>query len=348
MFPGIAIANELTSRVRDVEIRFVVGHGKMDAEILPRYGYPVERLDIEGLKGRGFTKGAMVMMKLPKSLCQGLSIIRKFKPGVVLGMGGYSAGPMCLMAKVMGVPTAIHEQNSYPGLTNRLLARIVDRVFISFEASRKHLASREVFLTGTPIRPEMVSGPGVSLGEQEPFTVLAVGGSQGAQAINTSFVEALAYLHRQGRSLGVIHQTGKEDHERVLRAYRERGLTGEVLPFIDRMADAYHRSHLVISRAGASTIFELAALGKPSILIPYPYAANMHQDTNAQTLVQGEAAEMIPQRDLTGEKLGQMVLRYMEDPSALMRMGEQARKLGRPSAARSIVDQLLEMVKPGA
>jgi UDP-N-acetylglucosamine--N-acetylmuramyl-(pentapeptide) pyrophosphoryl-undecaprenol N-acetylglucosamine transferase len=345
LFPGIAVAEELSARVGQAEVHFVVGRGKMDVQILPRYGYPVERLDIEGLKGRGLKKGGRVITKLPKSFFQAWSILREWKPKVVLGMGAYSAGPICLAAKMMGIPTAIHEQNSYPGLTNRMLARYVDRVFISFEESRKHLASKQVVLTGTPIRPEMVPDSHKSKSTQEPFTVLVVGGSQGARAINDAFVEALAFLRSQGKHPRVIHQTGGEDHSHMMKLYREKNLTGEVLPFIHQMAEAYLRSNLVIGRAGASTIFELASLGRQAILIPYPFAANRHQDTNARTLVQRGAAEMISQDQLTGERLGRIIMGYMEDPSALQRMGEKAKGFGRRDAARVIVDQLLEMAR---
>lgn len=343
IFPGIAVARELEGRFRETEILFVVGHRKMESDLLTRHGYRAKAIDVEGLKGRGWKKGISVMVKLPKSILQSASIIKEFSPHLVLGMGGYSAGPVCLAARLMGIPTAIHEQNSYPGLTNRLLSRVVDRVLISFEESRTHFRVNSVVLTGNPIREELFSEGKVAPEDKSEFTILIVGGSQGAKAINEIFAAALAFLNTRGRKPKVIHQTGKKDHERVVEDYRQRELTGELLPFIRDMTTAYQQADLVVSRAGATTIFELAALGKPSILIPYPYATNQHQEINARSLVQAGGAEMIRQSELTPEGLAQVLLKYIEDPSTLKKMGERVRTIARPDAAKVIVDQLAEM-----
>jgi len=345
LFPGIAVARELERRFENAGILFVVGRQRMEPEILARYGYEVTSIDVEGLKGRGWKKGVAVMVKLPRSVFQSASIIKEFSPALVLGMGGYSAGPVCLSARFMGIPTAIHEQNSYPGLTNRLLSRFVDRAFISFEESRVHLKGGAVLLAGNPVRDELFSGRGSGHEDREKFTVLIVGGSQGARAINAAFAEALAYLYSRGRALDVIHQTGKTDYGRVLEDYRNRGLKGELTPFIQDMAAAYNRANLVVSRAGATTISELAALGKPCILIPYPYSTNQHQEFNAHSLVRAGGAQMIRQSDLTGEGMAHVLMKYMDDRSALEAMGKQARKIGRRDAAKVIADQLVKMVK---
>lgn len=345
LFPGIAIARELERRFEKTEILFVAGRQRMESEILSRYGYRATSIDVEGLKGRGWKKGLAVMFKLPKSFFQSVSVIKEFSPALVLGMGGYSAGPMCLAAKFMGIPTAIHEQNSYPGLTNRLLSRLVDRVFISFEESRVHLKARSLLLTGNPVRHELFSDLDIGPEDREKFTILVVGGSQGARAINMTFAEALAYLNSKGRNPEVIHQTGERDYGRVVEDYRNRGLKGELVPFIQDMTTAYNRANLVVSRAGATTIFELAALGKPSILIPYPYATNQHQEVNARSLVRAGGAEMISQSDSTGGGMAHLLMKYMDDRSALEEMGKRARNMGRRDAAKVIVDQLVEMTK---
>ncbi len=344
LFPGIAVAKELERRFENSEILFVAGRQRMEAEILSRYGYQVRSINIEGIKGRGWKKGGSVLFKLPRSFFQSAAIIKEFLPALVLGMGGYSAGPICLSAKFMGIPTAIHEQNSYPGLTNRLLSRFVDRVFISFEESRAHFKGGARFLTGNPVRDELFSNSGLEPEDHEKFTVLVVGGSQGARAINEAFAEMLEYLSIEGRHLQVIHQTGETDYSRVVEDYGDRGLKGEMVPFIQDMTTAYGRADLVVSRAGATTIFELAALGKPSILIPYPYATNKHQEINARSLVQAGGAEMISQSDLTGEAMARILMKYMDDRSALEKMGERAQKMGRRDAAKVIVDQLVEMI----
>jgi UDP-N-acetylglucosamine--N-acetylmuramyl-(pentapeptide) pyrophosphoryl-undecaprenol N-acetylglucosamine transferase len=345
LFPGIAIARELEKRFEEKEILFVVGHRRMESGLLARYGYRVTSIDVEGLKGREWKKGFSVMVKLPKSIFQSASIIKKFSPSLVLGVGGYSAGPVCLTARFMGIPTAIHEQNSYPGLTNRLLSRCVDRIFISFEESRAHFKVNSVFLTGNPVRDELFSHARMEPGGRKTFTILVVGGSQGAIAINKSFAETLEYLNAKGRNPAVIHQTGEADYERVVKDYRDRGLRADLLPFIQDMAAAYNRADLVVSRAGATTIFELAALGKPSILIPYPYASNQHQVINASTLAGAGGAEMILQSDLNAETLAQVLIKYMDDPSALKKMSTHTKEMAHPNAAKVIVDHLLEMIK---
>ncbi len=345
LFPGIAVARKLETMFEKPGILFVVGRKRIESEILSRYGYKVASIDVEGLKGRGWRKGLKVLIKLPKSIFQSGSLIKDFSPALVLGMGGYSAGPVCLAARFLGLKTAIHEQNSYPGLTNRLLSRIVDRVFISFEESSQGFKKRSTFLTGNPVRDELFTSGGKEAEDRNRFTILVVGGSQGARAVNRAFVESLEYLNGMGKYPEVIHQTGKIDYKQVLLEYKEKNLKGEVVPFIEDMVGAYYHANLVVSRAGATTIFELAASGKPSVLIPYPHAANNHQEINALSLVRAGGAEMIRQKDLTGEGMAHVLSKYMDDLQALDEMGKNAQKIGMPDAAKVIVDQLLQMVK---
>lgn len=343
LFPGIAVAKELEKRFENPQILFVVGRQRMETEILSRYGYGIKAISVEGIKARGWKKGLAVLSRLPKSFLQSLSILKEFSPNFVLGVGGYSSGPFCLAARFKGVPTAIHEQNSFPGITNRLLSGFVDRVFTSFEESHAYLKGRLKFLTGNPVREELFSNIANTEHGSENFTVLIVGGSQGATAINRAFTEAFKYLNDRGKSLSVIHQTGKADFRRVQQDYREKELQGELTPFIEDMAGAYGRADLVVGRAGATTIFELAAVGKPSVLIPYPFATNQHQAINARSLVRVGGAEMILQADLTGETLAHVLIKYMDDRETLNKMGEQAAKMARKNAAKQIVDHLLEM-----
>jgi len=280
-----------------------------------------------------------------------MKIIRDFKPSFVMGVGGYSAGPFCLAAKLLGVPTAIHEQNSYPGLTNRLLARVVDRIFISFAESAPYF--KKSILTGNPVRRELLLPPQDSLPPDhnflvKPGTVLVVGGSQGAKAINEAFVKAYGILKKSGKKIAFIHQTGQHDYKRVLEGYRDEGveareLEANVFPFIKDMGSAYHRADMVVSRAGATTLFELAALGKPSILIPYPHAANGHQETNARSLARSGGAKVMIQKDLTPEGLANTLSTYMDHPQQLLKMGEAARTFSRPDADRIIADQNVKL-----
>ena len=340
LFPGIAVAREIQSRYRNAGILFVIGRKRMETGILSHYQFRTESIDIQGLKGQGLKKGSNVLMGIPRSILQSAAIARRFSPSVVLGVGGYSSGPFCLAAKVMGIPTAIHEQNSYPGLTNRLLARMVDRTFISFSACEPFLKSKRTVLTGNPVRKELLEGAEKRAEDKDAFHVLVVGGSQGARAVNEAFVETLIQFKQAGRSVLVIHQSGEIDFERVRKAYADGGLSGEVIPFIQEMAKAYGFADMVVARAGATTIFELAALGKPSVLIPYPFAANNHQETNASALVDIGGAEMLHQKDLNGESLRRVLTKYMEDRAALREMGERAGRIYRPDAAKRIVDEL--------
>ena len=345
LFPGVAVAQEIVRRFEGAEILFVTGRRKMESEVLRKTGFRQRSIAVEGMKGRGLLKGAWVTLKLPWSLLESLWILRGFSPHLVLGVGGYSAGPVCLAARVMGVPSAIHEQNSFPGVTNRLLCRVVDRVFISFEESRKHFSGGSIFLTGNPIRPEFVTAETRTGEKGGVFTVAVVGGSQGARAINEAVVEALALLKERKRPCRVIHQTGDLDYEKTVALHRAKGLEALVMPFIQDMAGVYREADLVVSRAGAGAVFEMAAMGKPSLLIPYPFAANRHQETNARFLVEAGAAEMILQENLTGEVLADRLVKWMEGRAALEKMGQAARRVSKPDAAQKIADLLLEMVR---
>ena len=345
LFPGVAIAKEIAQRYRAADICFVIGRRRMESEILTRLGFHQQSIHVEGIKGRGLKKGIKVMMMLPYSFFQSLSILKKFAPHLVIGVGGYSAGPVCLAARFMGTPTAIHEQNSFPGLTNRLLCRVVHRVFLSFEESRQYFPGGTLYLTGNPVRQELLEQEKDSQKREDRFTILVVGGSLGARAINRAFVAALQILKDQGKEPLVIHQSGETDYARVVEDYEQRELEGRVTPFIEDMAKAYHQADVVVSRAGATTVSELAALGKPAILVPYPFAANRHQETNALMLAEVGGAEMILEQDLRGENLAELLIKYMDQRSVLEEMGKQAAKVGRPDAAKRIVDHLEEMRK---
>ena len=345
LFPGVAVAKEISRRFEGTEILFVTGKRKMESEVLQKAGFRQASIAVEGIKGRGLLKGAWVALKLPWSFLQSLWILRGFAPHLVLGVGGYSAGPLCLAARVMGVPSAIHEQNSFPGVTNRLLCRVVNRVFISFEGSRRHFSGGSIHLTGNPIRAEFVTSETRLPRNGKPFTLAAVGGSQGARAINDVFVEAMGLLKNRNRSCRIINQTGEPDYERIAGLYREQGIEAEVRPFIQDMAGVYREADLVVSRAGAGAAFEMAAMGKPSLLVPYPFAANHHQEANARFLAEAGAAEMILQETLTGEALADRLVNFMEDRAALEKMGQAAKSVSKPDAAQRIADLLLEMVR---
>jgi UDP-N-acetylglucosamine--N-acetylmuramyl-(pentapeptide) pyrophosphoryl-undecaprenol N-acetylglucosamine transferase len=347
LFPGLATAREWMRRHPDARVLFVTGDRPMEARILEKSGYKRVSIRIRSLKGRGWKGGLATLTGLPGAFFQSRATLKRFSPRVVLGVGGYSSGPVCVAARTLDVPTAVHEQNSIPGLTNRLLSRIVDRVFISFEESAERFAGGRRVYTGNPVREELLgSGPGVK-GPGEPLDLLAVGGSQGARAVNTALAYALLILKRRGRVVRVVHQTGEQDFERVLGIYTDKGIQGVVTPFIDDMARAYHDADLVLGRAGASTVTELAALGKASILVPYPYAADDHQTANARALADSGGAVLLRQKDLTASRLADLLEKYDQDREALARMASRAGEKGRPGAARAIVTQLEDMMGVG-
>ena len=345
LFPGVAVGKEILDRYPKSEILFVTGGRKIESHILTVTGFKHASINVEGIKGRGWINAIKVMAKLPYGFAQCVSIIKRLSPHLVFGVGGYCAGPVCLAAWIMRIPTAVHEQNSFPGLTNRLLSMIVDKVFISFESSRDYFSGGSVFLTGNPIRHEFLEQKEAPRKTEKRFSILVTGGSQGAIAINKTFVAALEIVKGRGKDPLVIHHTGDEDFDRVVQDYRERGLRADIRPFILDMQSAYCQADIFLGRAGAGTIFELAALGKPSILIPYPHAANNHQEANAQALAKVGGTEIIPQEEFSAKRLADLLIKYMDNRIALKKMGEQARKVARPDAAQVIVDHLEEMMR---
>ncbi len=286
----------------------------------------------------------MALFKLPLSLFQSMSIIRRVSPDIILGVGGYSSGPLCLAGRLMGVPVVIHEQNSYPGLTNRLLSRVADRVFISFEESRRYFSSGTIVLTGNPVRDVFKGGAKPLATEKDTLTIFVTGGSQGAVAVNTLFMDALNIMKEQSVMTEVIHHTGHLDYERVKNEYERRGLKGLITPFIDNMRDAYEQADIFIGRAGAGTIFEVAAMGRAAILIPLPGSANNHQESNAMALVRAGGAVMMSQHELNGKKMAQKLMELKDDRAALIKMGLSSMEVARVDAAKAIVDEMCKLI----
>ena len=344
LFPGIAIAGELRKKFGEIDILFVVGRKKMEKEIIHRAGFETRSIVVEGMLGKGVIGGIRALFKVLISSIQSLILLGAFKPRVVVGVGGYSSGPVCLIARFLGIPTVIHEQNSFPGFTNRILARLVDKVFISFEESRKYFKKGTLLLTGNPVRDELLRPSLAPENGQERFIIFVVGGSQGAQSINRAIVSALKDLKEDDLFPLVIHQAGEKDCEKVRDDYRALGLDGDVRPFIEDMASAYARADLVICRAGATTIAELAVLGKPSVLIPYPYAAHHHQEMNARALVDVGGADMILERDLDGDSLAGKIRRYMQNRAELKRMSSLVLEAAQPRAKEVIVEELTKLL----
>ena len=349
LFPGIAIAQEFMARNSQNEIVFVSTGNQLEKRILDKMNFALARVSVEGIKGRGLWNQTKSICKLPRGIYQAIRILSRFEPDLVVGLGSYSAGPVVLAARLLGVKIALHEQNILPGITNRVLARFADMIFVSFEDTKARLASPRSKFTGNPVRQAILNGSRQLKSEdaaeagQKPFTILIIGGSQGAHRINLTVVEALNHLH-QTDDLYIFHQTGAADEKMVQDAYARREVASTVQSFFDDMAPLYQCADLIICRAGATTVAEITAIGKAVIFIPFPYAADDHQTLNAASLTKKGAAEMILEKDLTAKMLGEKIEYYAFHPDALGEMARKAGESGNPNAARDIVDQCYALV----
>jgi UDP-N-acetylglucosamine--N-acetylmuramyl-(pentapeptide) pyrophosphoryl-undecaprenol N-acetylglucosamine transferase len=338
LFPGMAVAEELVARGH--EVRFVGTARGIEARAVPQAGYALDLIDVGGLKGGGVGGLIKGLFRVPRALLQSWSLMRKHKPDLVIGVGGYASGPFVLAAALSGRPTAILEQNSVPGVTNRMLGRVVGAVFGAFDAAAKFFPAKKYRIVGNPVRKKVREKLASADTEARHHSVLVVGGSQGAHAVNELMCEAMQLLHKEGRAPSLVHQSGEKDAPELERRYREAGVAVEVKPFIDDMAAAYRAAALVVCRAGASTLAELTALGLPSILIPFPQAADDHQTVNARELAEKGAAKLLVQKDTTPAELARVMRELLDDPAQLERMGQAARALGRPNAHAQIADAL--------
>ena len=338
LYPGIAVAEEV--RARGGEVLFVGTARGIEAKAVPAAGYPLELLEVSGLKRMGLVKTVQGLARVPVALARSLGIVRRFKPDVVLGVGGYASGPMVLAAALARYPTAIQEQNSVPGFTNRTLGRFVRAVLVAFEEARRYFPARKVVLTGNPVRRRFVERAAGQA--QSGGTLLVVGGSQGARAVNDLVLGAAEVLAAQGALPPLVHQTGTADAERCQDRYRALGLAERVTvrPFIEDMAAALGEAQLVVGRAGALTLAELAIVGRPAVLIPLPTAADDHQSKNAAAFAAAGAAVVLPQADATGATLAATLAPLLADPPRRLQMAQAMRTLARPTAAADVVQQL--------
>ena len=343
LFPGIAIAEAFTEREAGNEVLFIGTERGIEVRVLAGGKFALKTIRALPLKGRSFLEKIKALGTLPLALSEALSVLREFRPQIVLGVGGYASGPALLAALLLGIKRAIHEQNMVPGMTNRILRGFSQRIFVSFEETKRYFPGKKTIVTGNPIRKEFLF---CSANRQKTgkFTVLIFGGSAGAHRINEAMMDALPSLHGIDSSLRFIHQTGREDLEFVSKGYEKEGFDALVKPFFEDMVTQYHGSDLVICRAGASTLSELAVCGKGAILIPYPYAAHQHQLINSRRLVDLGAARMVEDKELTGQSLAQAILHIYSHPEELRRMEEAIRQVARPKAAHDIVDHCYALV----
>lgn len=343
VFPGLAVASEIARRDPSSEIVFVGTERGLEARIVPKAGYGFECLRVGGLKGVSVGTRLATLAALPASVWQSFSLLRRYRPQVVLGVGGYASGPTMLAAALAGYPTVLFEPNAQPGLANRLLRPVVKHAAVNFEEAERYFGAKAV-RTGCPVRPEFI---GLRRREHRPpFNILIFGGSQGALAINQAMLEALDFFRVRAEELFFVHQTGEKDYNAVRVGYARRGVRAEVLAFIDNMAERFAAADLIISRAGAVTVAELTAAGKAALLIPFPHATDQHQLRNARALERAGAARVIEQSALDAERLAREVFDLMDHPKEIEAIEQNARRLGRPDAAARIVDLLEKVRRP--
>ncbi len=340
VFPALAVADELRRRRPATEFLFVGTEKGLEARVVPAAGYPLRTLPAAGVKGLSLGSKLRGVALLPSSLWGSHHLLREFRPHVVFGTGGYASGAAMLMAALEGYPTVLFEPNAEPGLTNRLLAPLVRRAAVGYEATARRWGAKAVH-TGSPVRAEFIALPPKD--HRPPFTLLIFGGSRGSLAINRAVVDALDRLLAAGLPLRFIHQSGEADYDAVRVAYAKRKVAAEVLPFINDMPHRLAEADLVICRSGAITVAELTSSGRAAILVPFPQATDQHQLRNAEALAAAGAARLLEQTALTPERLAQEVLDLLQHPERLTAIEAAARRMAVPHSATRIAD-LIESV----
>ncbi|MGM0501657.1 MAG: undecaprenyldiphospho-muramoylpentapeptide beta-N-acetylglucosaminyltransferase [Bacillota bacterium] len=354
IYPGLAVARGLKARNQETEISFVGTADGLESDIVPKAGY-----DLKTIKAQGFTRRLSFQLvkavaKTGVGVLESYGIIKNFKPDLVLGTGGYVCGPIVLAAALQNIPTMVHEQNAYPGLTNRLLAKVVDKVALSNPAAKKHFKAQDkLVVTGNPVRPEILNKK-EEVAYQElnlnpaKKTVLVFGGSRGAKSIN----QAVVAIYQQLAELDVqvLHITGKKDFERIAAKAKELGINNfdsgkiRIKSYLYNMEAALAVTDLVISRAGATGLAEITASGIAAILVPYPHATDNHQEHNARSLEEAGAAKVILDQDLTADKLWSAAKELLTQENKLEAMGQASLALGEPQAAEKLIVELKQLV----
>ena len=341
LYPGIALAREIQRRDPAAAVTFVGTATGVEARVVPREGFPLELIRVAGLKGKSRAERLKGLSMLPIAALDAWKVVSRHRPDVVVGVGGFASGPVLMLAALRRYPTMLLEQNAVPGITNRLLARVVRAAAVTFDEALNFFPGTG-FVAGNPVRPEFfrevkeaddrIDSP------QRAARVLIFGGSQGAHAINMAMVEAAPRLAAAGTHLAITHQTGERDVDMVRAAYRDAGLEARVEAFLYEMDREMTSADVVVARAGATTLAELAAAGCPAILVPLPNSTDDHQRKNAAVIARGGGAEVIDERELTGERLASSIVAIISEPERRRRMAAAIRELARPDAAARIAD----------
>ncbi|MCF8041981.1 MAG: undecaprenyldiphospho-muramoylpentapeptide beta-N-acetylglucosaminyltransferase [Desulfarculaceae bacterium] len=350
LFPGMAVAGQMLRARPGLSLAFVNAGRPLESRVLAQAGYDQEVLPAKAFRGKGIFSRLSALAVVPGAVLKAVGLIRRRRPGLVLAVGGYAALPLGLAAWLCRVPLAVQEQNALPGLTNRVLGRVAAKAFVAFAAASKHFPSGKSEFCGNPVRAELLEQAQEAQREDpaQRFTVLVLGGSQGARSLNQAVTGALELLTGRKEQMFFIHQTGESDAEWVREAYEKVGFAAEVAPFFEQVGVCYGKAHLVLCRSGAGTVTEGLATGRAMICVPYPYAAGDHQRLNAQALVDAGAARLIPDAELNPETAARAIAELMDDAAQRMAMERSARQMARPQAAQDIAGRCLELMKEAA
>lgn len=344
LYPGVAVARELLRRQPDAQVTFAGTSRGLEATLVPKEGFELDVIRSTGLKGRSMTAVMRGLALVPVSFADAWALLSRRRPDAVIGLGGYSSGPIVMMAALRGIPTMLLEQNAVPGLTNRRLARVVRAAALTYD-DVNHYFGRKAFVTGNPVRPEFFTKIHNSQSSViNGLRILVLGGSQGSHALNVACVAASPELVRRYPHLEVVHQTGQRELAAVREGYGRAGVGARAESFLDGVAGEMTDADLVICRAGATTLAELAAVGRPAVLVPLPTASDDHQRKNAEALVNAGGAVMLEEKHLTPGTLAAVVSELLNDADRRARMSDAMKTLARPDAAARIVDRLLELV----
>jgi len=342
VIPALAVARELKARY-GAEVLFVGTARGMENRLVPQAGFSLELVRVGALKNVSLATRVKTLFDLPRAIFHSRRIIRRFRPDVVIGVGGYASGPAMAAAILGRVPTLAFEPNLIPGFANKIVGRRVTAAAVHFEQTTKYFRNARV--VGVPVRPEFFNVSAQA--QNHPPTLLVFGGSLGAHAINQAVAAAIPEVQRRLPALRVIHQTGERDYNDVQAAYSRAGISAEVSAFIDNMPQAFARADLLVCRSGASTVAEITAAGKPAVFIPFPRAADDHQRRNAEAITDAGAAVLIPESELTAQKLAQTVTELLSDPGRLQAMAAKARTLGHKNAAAEMAEMAMNLTTKG-
>jgi UDP-N-acetylglucosamine--N-acetylmuramyl-(pentapeptide) pyrophosphoryl-undecaprenol N-acetylglucosamine transferase len=346
LYPGVALARECERQMPGSETMFVGTTRGLEMIVVPREGFELITIAAQGVMGKGAGGALQGLALVPLGVAQCLAVCRKRRPDLAIGVGGYTSPPLILAAFLLGIKRVIVEPNVHPGVANRALSPIANRIFVSVADTAKYFESSKTRIVGTPIRREFLEDivPGGEGGGARGLTVLVLGGSQGARSINRAMIAALPTLTTAHSGLRVIHQTGERDYKEVAAAYRNARLDAEVVPFLYDMPRAFRQADLIVSRSGATTIAEITACGKPAILVPFPHAVRGHQERNARVLERAGAAQVIVDARLSGDVLAGAIAALLTRPDRLSAMGQCSRALGQTDAAERVVADCRELV----